>query len=545
VNHEPYSRLSAIIAVCVSAAAVALCALTAASPAVPLGVRHEWTWRRLPIRDCAVGTGVGLWLLLATAALALVGALSARGGRGVSVRWRTVAFLVVLLLVGSLQLGGDFVFRGGPVRWIGVLHSRQINGVFTLASDGGVSSGDLLSDFEGVTRGRGTHITNNPPGLIMAYRALWDFFERHGAVARAVAASQPVSVRRELSSIGSKDRCAASPAAGATLWTVAVVSRAMAIAVVLPVVWLAAMRLARGDHHAERDGYGGLALLAGTLAGLTPAAMLFAPRQDSVYPTLAALIVALVCRAFERRWPLAAAAAGLLVWLGMFVSLAFAVVAAIAGLFAALEWLQAGAPARPGEAAGVLLSQAPNGGRRMRWMVLPGGLRPGAPGLATVGFAVGGWLVAPLVLYLGWRCNIFAIWRYNLAEHSAFYLANPRTYESWLWINPLEFVVAMGLPVAVFAAWRVAGELRRFLAGNSFDALALSWAGILVALDVSGLNMGEVARLWLPFMPFGGVLAAQAVGEFEPRLRGWCAGLLVLLQAASCVLLGRYVRVMW
>jgi len=519
----------------------------AASPAVPLGLRHEWTWRRLPIRDCAVWTGVGLWLLLATAALAVVGALSARGRRGVSVRRRTAAFLVVLLLVGSLQLGGDFVLRGGPAAWIGVLHSRQVNGVFTLASDRGASNGDLLSDFEGVARGRGTHITNNPPGLILAYRALSGFFEGHGAVARAVAASQPASVRRELCSIGSKDPRAASPAAGATLCTVAVVSRALAITVALPVVWLAAMRLARGDHHAERDGCGGLALLAGTLAGLTPAAMLFAPRQDSVYPTLAALIVALVCRAFERRSPLAAAAAGLLVWLGMFVSLAFAVVAAMGGLMVALEWLQAGAPARPREAAGRLLSQAPNGGRRrrMRWMVLPRGLRPGAPGLATLGCAAGGWLVGPLVLYLGWRCNIVAIWRYNLAEHGAFYLANPRTYESWLWINPLEFAVAMGVPVTVFAAWRVAGELRRFLAGNSFDALALSWAGILAALNLSGLNMGEVARLWLPFMPFGGVLAAQAVRELEPRLRGWCAGLLVFLQAASCILLARYVRVMW
>jgi hypothetical protein len=97
----------------------------------------------------------------------------------------------------------------------------------------------------------------------------------------------------------------------------------------------------------------------------------------------------------------------------------------------------------------------------------------------------------------GWSLmgtNPIPVWSWNLKNHARFYIEYPRTYRAWLLLNPIELGIALGLP-AVF--WCVVGLFRPQFLPSSFWATVT----VLVLLNLTGRNMGEVARLWLLFMP--------------------------------------------
>lgn len=91
-----------------------------------------------------------------------------------------------------------------------------------------------------------------------------------------------------------------------------------------------------------------------------------------------------------------------------------------------------------------------------------------------------------------------------------------RSYWVWLGYNLYDFVTFVGIPVAVLllaaavAVWRetirtILARRRRFPRGAALT-LALS-SGILL-LDLSGVSLGEVGRLWLPWMALACLVAA-------------------------------------
>ncbi len=69
----------------------------------------------------------------------------------------------------------------------------------------------------------------------------------------------------------------------------------------------------------------------------------------------------------------------------------------------------------------------------------------------------------------------------------------PRSYTAWVVVNPIELAIGLGLPATV---WGVIG-----LAGKDAPKPALAAVVVLVFLTISGKNLSEVARLWLPLMP--------------------------------------------
>src|SRR4029079_13506910 len=75
-----------------------------------------------------------------------------------------------------------------------------------------------------------------------------------------------------------------------------------------------------------------------------------------------------------------------------------------------------------------------------------------------------------------------------------------RTYWKWLLINPLEFAIAAGLPLAVLAAWSLIRTARRTPVSPCGQVGA--WLITIALLWISGKNMGEAARLWIILMPF-------------------------------------------
>ena len=81
-----------------------------------------------------------------------------------------------------------------------------------------------------------------------------------------------------------------------------------------------------------------------------------------------------------------------------------------------------------------------------------------------------------------------------MENHARFYVEFPRSYLPWVAANPVELAVGLGLPVAV---WAVVG----LASGRDAPTVSLAAAAVLVALTLSGKNLSEVGRLWLPMMP--------------------------------------------
>ncbi len=90
--------------------------------------------------------------------------------------------------------------------------------------------------------------------------------------------------------------------------------------------------------------------------------------------------------------------------------------------------------------------------------------------------------------------NPLVIASWNLHHHARFYLEYPRTYRLWLFVNPVELLIALGLPATV---WCAAG----LLAPRSLPTSLWATILVLVLVNLTGRNLGEVARLWMLFMP--------------------------------------------
>ncbi len=256
---------------------------------------------------------------------------------------------------------------------------------------------------------------------------------------------------------------------------------------------------------------------------LVPAALLFHPTADTAYPFLAATVLALAALAARGR-ALWAVFAGLGLGLGTQFSLAFVPIGLIVALM--LVFLPGPACAQAGKVGchGFRLGNpclwapdtgSPSGTRGThhrfhkkaeidpvsprqspRMLVfLPGpawrgrALRIGAVGAGFLAVTLGLWALS--------RANPFVIWSWNAYHHARFYAEYPRRYLSWVLINPVELAVGLGLPLAV---WLALGLDR---------TTVVSWATLVVLalLTLTGRNLGEVARLWLPFLP-GLVFAA-------------------------------------
>ncbi len=129
------------------------------------------------------------------------------------------------------------------------------------------------------------------------------------------------------------------------------------------------------------------------------------------------------------------------------------------------------------------------------------------------------------IFLIGWVATgadplIIASW--NLHHHARFYDEYPRTYRLWLLVNPIETAIAHRSPV---------GRLVRSSVWSAGSVPISVWSTlvVLVLMNLIGRNLGEVARLWMLFMP----LLLVAAGHGCNRLGAGSAPL-----AASIVLLG-------
>jgi cytochrome bd-type quinol oxidase subunit 2 len=169
-------------------------------------------------------------------------------------------------------------------------------------------------------------------------------------------------------------------------------------------------------------------------------------------------------------------------------------------------------------------------------------------------------LIAVAVFWLVTDHNLFGTW-YRCYRHQASFYAPQevgatRTYWPWVALNPLEFAVAVGVPLfaaaVVGTAWLVARDAARPAdratdgtaddqgCGRQLAGVVFAWWLTLVALDLTGKNLGEIARLWMFLMPFAAV-ASAAVFE-RSKERRWPALALVALQAIQAMVFAAHVQ---
>jgi hypothetical protein len=229
---------------------------------------------------------------------------------------------------------------------------------------------------------------------------------------------------------------------------------------------------------------------------MVPAAILFQPASDTALPLVSTTALALAAhagRASPRWGVILAFGSGVVLAVGMAFTLAFLAV----GLIVAL----------------VLLS-APGLTVRRRGILI-----------AATG---AGFLVPTLAAWAVTGADPFVIWWWNQKNHARFYVEYRRTYRAWLVANPIELAIALGLPATVWAAIGLLGGR---------DGPRITWAtlAVLTLLTITGRNLSEAARLWLPMM--SPLLVAAAAGLARLRAGpGTLAATVTLIGAETLAL---------
>jgi hypothetical protein len=436
-------RRPLILALIAQAALVAGLGLALRAEGIPLGVPGQWQWPRLraEARTGAADLAPALVAIAAYAALAAWGRRSLARGEG---RLREGAWVAGLAAAAvGLQVA---VLSGAPAgfgltKWV-TLALPGSSGYYQVARARMHDPRRFWAEYPRWIRDQDAlHIGTHPPGLLLLTRAALGLMEARPAAARWVDAHAPGAVRdgfRQIVPLPRADRAAVILIGALTL---------LACATTVAPLYV----LARGAGTATE------AWASAVLWPLVPAAILFQPTADTAFPLLSTSALALATWG-TRRPSGPALATGLLLGLGMMFSLVFLAVGLIVAL---LELTAPGTDCR----------------RRS--------VRLAATGAGFLAFTLATWAVS--------GANPFVIWWWNQANHARFYDEFPRDYVAWVLANPVELAAALGPPVAVWAA--IGLSLRKV------PRVAWVTLAVLAVLDLSGRNLSEVARLWLPLMP--------------------------------------------
>ena len=438
----------------VQALSVTILAVALTRGVMPLGVRGQWEWLRLPVAP--------LWVDVLLA-VGVVGGYAGFVGIGMrrlaQNRNGAEEIVAVFALFAASVLVQSAIPWGAPAgydlsKWALVLPSKASCGYFTVARQQFGDPARFLADYpEWIRHQDALHVGTHPPGLFVLEHVLIRAATNHPDLARSTMRHVPASVAAGFRAYQAVEPLS-EPEQAAVVWTGALTLLACA-ATVIPLYALARMSLPAP-----------LAWAAAAFWPLAPSAILFQPVSDTAFPLLATTAIAL---ASAPRTRLASAfAAGLVLALGMQLTLAFLPVGLIVAIVHAL------AP-----------EQSP---RRRFGNILAAGA---------------GFLAVTLTVWALTKADPFAIWWSNQRNHARFYAEYPRSYWSWVLANPLELTIGMGIPSTI---WAAAG----FLGRARVPRAAWATLAVLAMLNLSGRNLSEVARLWLPLMP--PLLAASGAG---------------------------------
>jgi hypothetical protein len=486
----------------VVALTLVLCLLVARQ-ALTLGVRGEWVWQ---YRPGAGGAGVGAGLLaelrlpLGLLGILLVLVWCLREAEKALASWdREVLAVVLLVAAGFLfQLASGSIYAGLGQDVLAVTE-ESVGGYYGLSQEI-ISPTAFLAGYPRLlaTREPVGHLNTHPPGNTMYFYVLRRFFEDHPDLARQVTALEPPSMRGPegaFALVESQHQLVLSFAERAAIFVGILLVRLKAALVVVPLYLL--VRWGLGKRRAVE-----VAALGVTI----PSVVVFLPGLDAAYPTGAAALAALMVGALVWRSGLLAFLAGVALYGVMLFSPALALVAVLV-----LLWYG--------------LARWTGWGERLR-------RRPGqASFLQVLGVGILGFAIVLVVLWVFFQFNAVATWWECLRSNARFNRLTGRSYLPWVLYNPVDFLMFLGVGLSALLLAGTAGVLLRLKAWRRWDPMTLGLAVFvlaLLALDVGGMNTGEVARLWLFLMPGVALLAACALEGFGS------AGRYVLLVVLAC-----------
>lgn len=440
---------------------------------IPLGVPGEWTWRRIDVTAenwSEVWLG---WVIAAVGAVPLL--LVARLGVtriGPTTRLGTCGWLLGLLAGGFCWL---WLLQESPPsghrlsKSAFVLYYPSASGYFHE-----IRNQDDLPEFlanyeQTMAQGDVLHIGTHPPGLFILYDFTYRLCHSSPRFSATILSTAPESVQEAFEIIAERSQgtdAALTETDAATLWLVTLLTQLFCVSTIIPLFLLIR------ETHDRLTSWKTVALWP-----LLPAIGVFLPKSDALYPAIAAWFVYLWSTGLSRRSLWRAALAGVVLWCGLLMSLALLPAALVGGLYCVLDPFQ------------TLRN------RETDRFDLPGVLK-------LIGCAAAGFALTTLVFGISYRVNLLSVWGLNLTNHAAFYGQYPRTYWKWLLVNPIEFSLSLGAPVAVVllaALYRTAADSKheRTLPPTRWIACAV----VMTLLWLSGKNMGEAARLWIVLMP--------------------------------------------
>ncbi|QEH37977.1 hypothetical protein OJF2_65730 [Aquisphaera giovannonii] len=452
-------RIRAILILLVQAALVAALVVAVAGRRLPLGIPGEWEWLRTPAPTTLIGPMLAGMAVVGYAVIVAAGLRSLADARRPAglVRegcWLATLVIAAIAIQAIIPTGAPGGF--GLEKWGYANFTPSSSGYFRVAREQAARDPwAFLANYPTWIQGQDTlHIGTHPPGLIVAQCLLMRAMERSPGVAGAIERMMPVAATTGLRLFEDATSYPIPQSDRAALYLTSLITLLACAGTVAPLYVLA--RATAGPR---------VAWAAAAFWPVATAPVLFQPIADAAYPFLSSSALALAA------WAARDDAAGRRVaWF-----LAFASGAVLAfGCTFTLAFLPVGL------IVGILILSA-----------------PGVPARRKVGLVAVVGVAFLSLTALGWAvtsASPITIWRWNLRKHAAFYDEYPRSYLPWLLVNPVELSVALGLPAAAWCACGLLGVRR------TPRAASITF-GVLVLLDLIGRNMGEVARLWMLFLP--------------------------------------------
>lgn len=451
------------------------------SSGLPLGVPGEWVWQRhagvadvLDMLDRlgpAAAAGVMLFFM------ARFGCRHTPSGSVL----RTGALLVGLMIAAwcwlwAVQHSAPMLHRQVKPYW--VLYDRASAGYFDEAAFHMESPSQFLQDYEDrMNEGDVLHVGTHPPGLFLLSYGVIDLCHEYPVLVTILNATEIPAVHAAFRTI---EENAGRPQLleNHELAALHLLSSMTTVCVGLTVIPLFVML--REIWNSK------IAWQCCCLWPTLPCLAVFLPKSDLLFPLTCTTVLALMVVALKsRRLSVCAVPAGIVLFLGMLLSLAHLPVVALLVIFAGLR---------------AFYSRGKT--------------------VAADCIAVGVLVATVMALSLGFSvvtsCDILAVWKLNLLNHESFYRQFPRTWWKWILVNPVELAFAVGLPVFVVAAAGLRHSARSLLKTHFLDkkprqanVMCVAAFLTLAALWLSGKNQGEAARLWCFLTPW--VLIAVAV----------------------------------
>jgi len=477
------------------------------APWPPLGVAGEWVWPRhaLPT-DFVEALDRLIWPLICGSVIV---AYCAAGLRRIASVGSIHRGLMLVGLTGLSFLWLNAVRQAAPsphreLRPIWILYDKYASGYFFEATFNVASTRQMLVDYESrMAKGDVLHEGTHPPGLLLLNRGLLKLTAECPSVVQFTQAVQNDESIRMFREVEAASQIARPLSASeiAALHLSSLLSSLVAAMTVIPVFGLT-----------RRLTDSGTAWRAAALVITVPTIGIFVPRSDVLYACSGmflawAAVAAILTRRGIKRW-LLAMLFGLILFGCLLLSLAHVPVLVMLAIFA----------------VGFVLMDLKN-----RF----GGM------LETTIVAAASFLIICAAWQYWTDCNLFNVWSLNLANHAGFYSQSVRTWYAWFAVNPIEFAMAVGLPMTAMAIVMFGQTMKgiRFSRPKSVTngrlfavACTLTWT----LLWLSGKNMGEAARLWCFLTPWCAIIAAQAA-DSDPinSQRTWLVLLIAQLTIAT------------